>query len=128
MEIRKLLTVALIAFLWMACQSKAPNDYTYYQPYQRDTLKALKQIPKETVTDSSAVSQHIIQKSNSPVNLNHKYFIVIASYTIEEFGLETLEEVKKNGFSPELFMLNNDGWYKLAVESYQDIHKADSAL
>ncbi|MCF8357415.1 MAG: SPOR domain-containing protein [Prolixibacteraceae bacterium] len=130
MNIGRTLLLMLVVIALFSCQKEKPADHTHYQPYQRDTTAAVS-AKKETAKEEAQTpkdSPEAVHKSQFPVNLDHKYFIVIASYTVEEYALETLDEVSKEGFTPKLFMQNKDGWYKLAVESFQNIEQADSAL
>jgi cell division protein FtsN len=130
MNIGRTLILMLVVIAFFSCQKEKPADHTHYQPYQRDTTAAVSAKKEKAKEEAKPAKQSpkAVYESQFPVNLDHKYFIVIASYTVKEYALETLDEVSKEGFSPKLFMLNKDGWYKLAVESFQNIQQADSAL
>ena len=62
------------------------------------------------------------------VNLKDKYFIVIDSYTVEDFAKERAEFYNEKGFKTGIFMRNEDGWYRLALKSFNDYNQALKAL
>jgi hypothetical protein len=39
-----------------------------------------------------------------------------------------MEELLEQGYKPAIIMTDNDGWYKLAVESYSTLDNARTAL
>ncbi|HPR33056.1 MAG TPA: SPOR domain-containing protein [Prolixibacteraceae bacterium] len=125
----KIVVGILALIFFVSCRQKESGDYIYYQPYKRDTVgtgQGTGQSPDSTrQTAASPIRERVVAK---PVSLNDKYFIVVSSYTIPEYAHAAKEELKEQGFSPEVFMQNNDGWYKLAVESCMTLPEADSAL
>ena len=108
------------------CKRKSTDDYQYYKPYQKDSVVAdtIKSVSLDTVPVQKA--EPIVEIRG--VDLNDRYIIVVASYSIEEFALEQKKELESLGLKPKVFMLNGDGWYKLGVESYDTFNAAKDAL
>jgi cell division protein FtsN len=124
----KILWVSILVLLFAGCRRKTTDNYEYYKPYQKDTTQteiADEQPASDTVHVVAEVNEMPIVKG---VDLNDRFFIVVASYSIEEYAKAQKRELEAQGFKPEVFMLNSDGWYKLAVESHQNIDDARSAL
>jgi cell division protein FtsN len=119
--------IFLFLLFSFSCRKKIAEDYQYYQPYKRDTVSV-----KDSI--SVAVAKDTIQSKKTddfeirPVDLNNKYFVVIASFSVEEYALTMKADLIKKGFKPEIFMLNNDGWHKLAIGSYNDFEEASEAM
>ena len=58
------------------------------------------------------------------VNLDDKFFVIVNSYTIPEYARERSKEWSKKGFKPRVIMRNMDGYYRLAVTSFNDYSDA----
>jgi hypothetical protein len=61
------------------------------------------------------------------VNLDDKYFVIVNSYTIPEIAREKSKEWGKKGFKPHVIMRNMDGYYRLAIKSFNDYSDAMAA-
>lgn len=61
------------------------------------------------------------------VNLNDKFFVIVNSYTIPEYAREKSKEWSKKGFKPRVIMRNMDGYYRLAIKSFNDYSDAMAA-
>jgi hypothetical protein len=121
----------LAFFAFAACREKPPVDNTYYQPYRKpasiqivDTVKS----EGETNTDSVASKAADVLPEQRGVELSDHYFIVIASYSIKELAYNRKSEMERLGYHADVFMQNDDGWYKLAIESYPRKEMAQKAL
>lgn len=102
--------------LWAACnQKKAPVQVDVTQ---QDTLKVEKPEP--------VVEQKV--KIDRGVNLEDKYFLIFNSYTVEEFAQEWNRNFQKKGYKSNLVMRNDNGYYCLALESYNDMKLAKEAM
>jgi cell division protein FtsN len=114
--------------LSFSCRKKIAEDYVYYQPYKRDTVSIKKVITPSITTVDSLQTEEVAVDNIKPVDLNDKYFIVVASFSVEEYAISMKEKLVKQGFNPEIFMLNDDGWHKLAICSYNNLTEANEAL
>lgn len=120
----------LIFFILLSfsCRKKIADDYAYYQPYKRDTTSVKKSVsPTLATVDSVQTGNKVVEKIK-PVDLSDKYFIVVASFSVEEYALTMKNDLIKQGFEPEIFILNNDGWNKLAIVSYNNLEEATEAM
>lgn len=124
----KILLISILVLLFAGCRRKTSDNYEYYKPYQKDTTQT--EISDEQTASDTA--QIVVETPDisivKGVDLNDRFFIVVASYSIEEYAKTQKRELEAQGFKPEIFMLNSDGWYKLAVESQQNIDDARNAL
>jgi cell division protein FtsN len=123
----RLAFIILLLLFSFSCRKKIAEDYQYYQPYKRDTVSVKNPIPTASVTDTIQ-SKKIENFQIRPVDLNNKYFIVIASFSVEQYALIMKDDLIKKGFKPEIFMLNTDGWHKLAIGSYNNFEEATEAM
>jgi len=125
--IQKLVILSLLLMMFLSCRKKIADDYIYYQPYKKDSTAVVKQTIN--VTDTLMVDTIDIRAADfRPVDINDKYFIVIASFSVEEYALAMKVEMEQKGFEPEIIMVNNDGWNKLAICSYNKFEDANNAL
>jgi cell division protein FtsN len=119
----KLLIIGLIVLVAVSCRRKSSDDYEYYKPSKEKST---------VVVDSSQTKQVEIINEVVPevkgVDLSDHYFIVVASYTVEDFALAQKDDLEEQGYKPAIFMVDDDGWYKLAVESYTGLSDAKAAL
>lgn len=123
----KLILITLFFLALLSCRNKVSSDYIYYQPYRKDSSALVKKpiIKSDTVTIKSA---EINPADLNPVNVDDKYFIVIASFSVRDYALAMKSEMESEGFKPEIIMINNDGWNKLAISSYNNFEEASKAL
>jgi cell division protein FtsN len=119
--------IILFMLLSFSCRKKIADDYQYYQPYKRNVVSVKDSISTKTVADS-VQSKKMDDFKIRPVDLSNKYFIVVASFSVEEYALTMKDDLIKKGFNPGIFMLNNDGWHKLAIGSYNNFEEATEAL
>lgn len=112
-----------------SCRKKSSDDYEYYQKDVKDSVVVADTIQPSAVSDSSVVAENNTPQTEvKGVNLNDQFFLVVASYAVEEYAMAKKAELTAQGMKPEVFMINEDGWYKLAVESYASYQDARSAL
>lgn len=127
MKCSKILIVVLLLLVVFACRKKPSDQYEYYKPYQKDSVAAQTVAPQkiDSVEDVAVVEPEIQIKA---VDLTHRFFIVLASYSVEEYALAAKADLEKQGYQPAIFMVNDDGWHKLAIESYNHFDEAQKAL
>jgi hypothetical protein len=122
-----LVYIFLFLMLFSSCRKKIADDYIYYQPYKRAKVSVKDSISTSTPNDSIQLKK-ITVDGIKPVDLNDKYFIVVASFSVEEYAITMKYELIKQGYKPEIFILNDDGWNKLAILSYNDFEVATQEL
>lgn len=107
--------LVLIAGSFAGCkQKKAPVEV---QVTQQDTIVAKPEPVVEPVVEI-----------DRGVNLSDKYFLIFNSYTVEEFAEGWNKKFQKKGYKSEVVMRNENGYYCLALESYNDIELAKEAM
>ena len=122
----QLVYILFFILLSFSCRKKISEDYIYYQPYKRHTASVKDSVLPKMTTDTLK-SKKTETFQIRPVDLNDKYFIVIASFSAEEYALAMKDDLIKKGYKPEIFMLNDDGWYKLAISSSNNFEEATNA-
>ena len=126
----KLFLAGLLFLALIGCRRKSSDDYKYYQPAAKDTVKT--EVP-DTLANVDTTTDSTDEKSGMPemkgVDLvNDHYFIVVASYAVEDFAKAQKTDLEAQGYKPEIFMIDDDGWFKLTVASYKTFNEAESAL
>jgi cell division protein FtsN len=117
--------ISLFFTLLYSCRKNNTDEYQYYQPYKRiDTVH------RTEPADTSAVISHVTIDPDQikPFQIDDKYFIVVASFSVEEYALAMQQNLEKKGFKPGILMINNDGWHKLAIGSYNTFSEATEKL
>lgn len=124
----KIVLAALIILTIVACRRRASDDYKYYKPAVSDSVAIADTI--KTVTPDKNTVEPVAEPEPEVkgVDLNDRFFIVVASYAVEEYAVAQKKDLESQGYKPQVFMINEDGWYKLAVESYATYNEAKSAL
>ena len=120
-----IITLLAIAML-VACNNKKENKEAYpqYQELQKDSVPE----PKDTIVQQEVVKKPEPPKPEKhPFDLQKHYFVVLNSYLIPEYANQHIDDLKKQGFEPGVFMINQDGYYRLAVESYNKFDEAEKA-
>lgn len=113
-----LVLIAVLGVSFFACKKKpVPVEPEVVEIVKPDTIpvKIEKPKPKPIVIDEG-------------FNPKHKYCIVVDSYTVEDFAKDRARYFKKKGLKPGIFMTDQDGWYKLAVKSFEKLKDAKAAL
>lgn len=123
----KLILSGLLFLSIVSCRKKSTDDYSYYDTKQSDSIAAIDTTPVESPVVEAVVEAEAVTEEKG-VDLNDNYFLVVASYTVEDFALEQKQKLAEKGFHPEVFMINDDGWFKLAVKSYKTEKEATNGL
>lgn len=126
----KIILLLLSTSLVFSCRKKSSDDYEYYNKDVKDSVLVADTIQAAALPDSSMVEAVSENEKDSVkgVDLNDPFFLVVASYAVEEYALAKKAELESQGLKPAIFMINEDGWYKLAVESWPSYQEARSAL
>jgi len=119
--------IILFLMLSFSCRKKIAEDYIYYQPYKRAKVSVNDSISSALPKDS-AQSKKIKVDEIKPVDLNDKYFIVVASFSVEEYAITMKHELMKQGFKPDILKLKDDGWNKVAILSFNNFEEATVEL
>jgi cell division protein FtsN len=125
---RILIVSFVVLSLMTGCKKRQASDDVIYQPYNKPIADQVDSIhSNEFRVDSISVENDPIPEERG-VDLSHRYFIVVASYSIRDLAAQRKDDMSKFGFNADVFMQNDDGWYKLAVESYKTRPEAEKAL
>lgn len=123
----RILLACLIVIVLFSCRRKSTDSYEYYKPHKADSVK-VEVADSIAALDKDKPSEKPEIVTVKGVDLNDRFFIVVASYTIEDFAKAQLKKLEQQGYKPAIFMLNEDGWFLLAVESYKSLSEASAAL
>ena len=128
--ISKNIFIVCILLLSFSCRKKVSDNYEYYKKDVKDSLVVAETIQQSLLIDTTVFVTDSVSKPEvkKGVDLNDNYFLVVASYTIEEYAIAKMNDLIGEGYQPQIFMINEDGWYKLAVESYATYKEAKTAL
>ena len=104
--------VIVVAFSYSCKKKEKPAP----PPPAPPKIETPKPAPKPVVTKPDV--------KDEGVNLDDKFFVIVNSYTIPEYARERSKEWSKKGFKPRVIMRNMDGYYRLAVTSFNDYSDA----
>ncbi len=123
-----LIGLMLLAF---ACKKVETTEDVVVKKPAIDSVELKRQDSIRMAREAEEKLKAMLEKerlADKGVDLEDKYQIVIASYTVKDFGKDTKQEMIDAGFKAKIFMLEEDGWYKLAIESYDNSTDAYNAL
>lgn len=120
------LLLATVVVLFCGCGNRGKKNDTYFEPYQKDTTQVSNQ--QGAVLDSLSETEDEIPLERGVDFAHHHYMVVVASYSIEELAVQRKKDMQEQGFNADLFMINDDGWHKLALESYKTKEEANKAM
>ncbi len=108
----------IIAFA--ACKPKeVKNDLEIAVAPQDTTTQVIVQEP---------TPEPVNEVIDEGVNQDDKYFLIVNSYTIEEIAIEWNKVYRDKGYKSDLVMKNDDGYFRLALKSFDDLESAEKAL
>ncbi|MGQ8337614.1 SPOR domain-containing protein [Sunxiuqinia sp. A32] len=86
--------------------------------------------PQDTVqvVESTPQPEPVVEIVDEGVNQDDRYFLIIDSYTVKEFAESWNKKYRDQGFKSDLVMKNEDGYYRLALKSFDDLKLAEEAL
>ena len=70
----------------------------------------------------------VVEIIDEGVNPDDKFFLIIDSYTVEDFANSWKKTYADRGFKADLVMKNEDGYFRLALKSFNDLELAEKAL
>lgn len=126
----KLIFSGLIILALISCRRNSSDDYKYYKPTPKDSVSV--EIPDTLANvdtgDKESVKELVKEEIKGVDLVNDYYFVVVASYAVEEFAIAKKADLVAQGYKPGIFMVDDDGWYKLAIKSYKTFKEAEVDL
>lgn len=71
--------------------------------------------------------EEVVEEKNEGVNIEDSYFVIVNSYTVPDFANERSQFWNDNGFNSMVIMRNDDGYYRLALKSFNEYADAVNA-
>lgn len=115
----KNLLVLVILLALVACKTKEKEEDLQVEVAPQDTVQ---------IVEAPAPEPEPVVEIDMGVNLDDKYFLVADSYTIKEFAESWNKKYQQRGFNSAVIMRNQDGYYRLALQSFNDFELAKNAL
>ena len=115
----KYLFILVLLLVFAACKTKQKQDDLKVTVVPQDTVK---------VAETPPPPPPPVEKIDVGVNLDDKYFLVVDSYTVKEFAESWNRKYQQEGFKSAVIMRNEDGYYRVAVESFKDFDLAKTAM
>lgn len=78
----------------------------------------------EVVKPVEPVVEPVVEEATAEVDLNHKYFVVVNSYTVADFALDKCKFWRGKGYPAKVVMRNEDGYFRLVLSSRQEYRDA----
>jgi cell division protein FtsN len=119
MNIRLVFILALFLFGVSSCKEKAKPKTPPPAPPKVEV--------KKPVPPPAPVVEEVVEEIGQGVELEHSYFVIVNSYTVPEFANEKSKLWNENGFKSMVIMRNDDGYYRLALQSFNDYSTAVAA-
>lgn len=110
----------LFVVVLAACKSKESKEELQVEVAPQDTVQQV--VVPEPKPEEPTV------EIDMGVNLDDKFFLVVDSYTVKEFAESWNKKYQKMGYNSAVIMRNKDGYYRLAVQSFNDFEMAKNAL
>ncbi|WP_339740022.1 SPOR domain-containing protein [uncultured Sunxiuqinia sp.] len=115
----KNLLVLVIVLALVACKTKEKEDDLQVEVAPQDTVQIV-EVPEP--------EPEPVEEVDLGVNLDDKYFLVVDTYTVKAFAESWEQKYKQEGYKPAVIMRNEDGYYRLALQSFKDFDLAKEAL
>jgi len=112
-----MLLVVLLALV--ACKAKEKEEELQVEVAPQDTVQVAEVIEPEPEP---------VVEIDMGVNLDDKYFLIADTYTVKAFAESWNKKYQEQGFNSALIMRNEDGYYRLALQSFNDFELAQNAL
>jgi cell division protein FtsN len=109
----------LLLVIVVACKTKEKKQDLQVEVNPQDTVQ---------VVEAPEPPPPPVEEIDMGVNLDDKYFLVVDTYTVKEFAESWNKEYQQQGFKSAVIMRNEDGYYRLAVQSFNDFDLAQNAL
>jgi cell division protein FtsN len=111
--------LVIIFFVFAACKSKEEKVELQVEVSPQDTVQ---------IVEAPEPPPAPVEEPDKGVNLDDRYFLVVGTYTVKEFAETWEKKYQERGFKPEVIMRNEDGYYRLALQSFNDFDIAQGAL
>lgn len=118
MKLQHLLVLLLAGLI--ACKAKEKKQDLQIEVNPQDTVQVV-EAPKPPPPP-------VVKEIDMGVKLDDRYFLVVDTYTVKEFAESWNREYQKQGYKSAVIMRNEDGYYHLAVQSFNDFDLAQKAL
>ncbi len=118
MKTKKLLVFALL-IAFVACKTKEKEEDLQVEVAPQDTVQIV-EVPEP--------EPEPVVEIDMGVNLDDKYFLVVDTYTVEAFAESWNKKYQQRGFNSAVIMRNKDGYYRMALQSFNDLDLAQNAL
>lgn len=115
----KHLLLILFVILYAACKEKEKEEGVQIEVMPQDTV---------SVVESPEPPPPPVEEIDKGVNLDDKYFLVVDSYTVKEFAESWDKKYQERGYNSAVIMRNEDGYYRLALQSFNEFDLAKDAL
>ncbi len=116
MKLKNLLVLVVVLAL-VACKTK-----------EKEEDLQVEVAPQGTDQIVEAPEPEPVEEIDLGVNLDDKYFLVVDTYTVKAFAESWNQKYQKEGHKPAVIMRNDDGYYRLALQSFNDFDLAQEAL
>ncbi len=116
MKAKYIALLVLVAFA--ACKAKNKQETLQVEVTPQDTVQVVK-VPEP---------EPVVEIIDEGVNPDDKFFLIIDSYTVEDFANSWKKTYADRGFKADLVMKNEDGYFRLALKSFNDLELAEKAL
>lgn len=110
--------VIMLLIVLVSCKPKEKKEALKVRVIPQDTVK-VKETPPPPPPE---------KKIDRGVNLDDKYFLVASTNTVKDFAETWKKKYQEEGFKPAVIMRNEDGYYHVAVESFNDFDLAKTEL
>lgn len=114
----KFVTLLLIV-AFAACKSKDKGETLSLEVSPQDTVQVVEVQPEP---------EPVVKIIDEGVNQDDKYFLIVNSYTIEELAHSWNKVYQDKGYKSDLVMKDDDGYFRLALKSFDDLQLAKDAL
>lgn len=115
----KNLFVLIVLVVLVACKTKEKKEELQVEVAPQDTVQVAEVVEPEPEP---------IPEVDMGVNLDDKYFLIADTYTVKEFAESWNKKYQQQGYKSAVIMRNEDGYYRLALQSFNDFDLAQSAL
>lgn len=93
---KSLLIILLLVIIW-SCKQKSNDEYAINKPYRKDSATLAPSVLAKA--DTIQTPEVVFDPSSlRPASADDKYFIVIASFSVEKYALAMKDELNKKVF------------------------------
>ena len=118
MESRNLLVLVILLAL-VACKSNEKEEDLQVEVAPQDTVQ---------IVEAPEPEPEPVVEVDMGVNLEDKYFLIADTYTVKAFAESWNKKYQQRGFKSAVIMRNEDGYYRLALQSFRDFDLSKNAL